>query len=323
MIDERSRPDWWFETHFCERGPAVARRHLCFMGGSPAAPQPQNPQQTAQAQTTSNVQTAIANAALGNTNQVTPQGTLTYSQTGGQQVGDNFVPSYTATQTLSPEQQAIYDKTTGLQSGALDTAGQLLPKVNTAINTPLDFSKLAALPTDQTAAKDQAYGALTARSNQDLDRQTEQQKVQLANQGIQPGSEAYNNAMLPLERARVDASNQATINSGTIAGQNIDQAQTIRNQGINEQQTLRNQPLQDYQSLVGLGGGVQQPTYAPPSAGNVAPTDVAGITAASQAAQMQQYQIQQSQQNALMGGIFGLGGSALGAAGTIGGAAFL
>lgn len=297
----------------------MALRSICFIGSAQAAPQPQNTQQTIQDQTKSNVQTAIANATLGNTNQVTPQGTLTYSQTGGQQVGDNFVPQYTATQKLSPEQQQIYDKTTGLQSGALDTAGQLLPRVTSAINTPLDFSKLAAMPGDQTAAKDQAYSALTARSTQDLDRQQQQQGTQLVNQGIQPGTEAWNNAMQPLERARVDASNQGTINAGTIAGQNISQAQTLRNQGINEQQTIRNQPLQDYSTILGLGGGVQQPQYAPPSAGQVAPTDVAGIYGNAYQQQLQQYQIGQQANNATMGGLFGLGGSVLGAGTLIGG----
>ena len=93
---------------------------------SPSAPQTPNPTQIGQQQATQNVQTGIANATLGNTNQVTPYGNLTYTETGGKDVGGNWVPSYTATQILSPEQQAIYDKTTGLQSGALDTAKNVM-----------------------------------------------------------------------------------------------------------------------------------------------------------------------------------------------------
>lgn len=293
------------------------------MGGGGSAPQPQQPQITAQQQTASNVNTAIANATLGNTNQVTPQGTLTYTQTGGQQVGDNFVPSYTATQKLSPEQQAIYDKTTGLQSSGLDAAKGVFQQLNNTVQNPLNFNGIPQLPTDQTALRDSAYKALTARSNVDLGRARADQQVQLANQGIAPGSEAWNRAMETQDRAVTDASNQATIQAGNIASQDLSQAQTIRNQGINEAQTLRNQPFQEYSQLLGLGGTIQSPTYAPGSAGQVAPTDVAGIDAAYNAARMQQYQAQQSQSNALMGGLFGLGGSALGAAGTIGGAAFL
>ena len=71
------------------------------MGGGGSAPAAPNPSQVSADQTKSNVSTAIANATLGNTNQITPYGNLTYAQTGGQQVGENWVPSYTATQTLS------------------------------------------------------------------------------------------------------------------------------------------------------------------------------------------------------------------------------
>ncbi len=286
---------------------------------SPSAPQPQSPGNTAGQQTTSNVETAIANATLGNTNQVTPQGTLTYNQTGGQQVGNNWVPSYTATQTLSPEQQDIYNKTTGLQNSGLNAAGGVFKQLNDTVQNPLNFNGIAPLPTDSTALRNKAYDALTARSNVDLGRSRDAQQVQLANQGIEQGSEAWKRAMEGQDRAVVDASNQATIQAGNIAGQDLSQAQTIRNQGINEAQTLRNQPFQEYSQLLGLGGNIQQPTYAPGSAGQVAPTDVAGINSAYDAAKMQQYQVQQGGQNALMGGLFGLGGAGLG----LGAAAFL
>lgn len=292
------------------------------MGGG-SAPQPQSPQNTAQQQTASNVQTAIANATLGNTNQITPQGSLTYTQTGGQNVGGNWVPSYTATQTLSPEQQKIYDQTTGLQNSGLKAAGGVFNQLNETVKNPLNFNGIAAMPGDQTALRDDAYKALTARSNTDLGRSRDAQQTQLANQGIAQGSEAWNRAMEGQDRAVVDASNQATIQAGNIAQQNLSQAQTIRNQGINEAQTLRNQPFQEYAQLLGLGGNIQSPTYAPGSAGQVMPTDVAGINAQYDAARMQSYQQQQSQNNALMGGLFGLGGSGLGALGTLGGASIM
>ena len=52
------------------------------MGGLFDSPDPPNPLATAAAQTGTNVATAVANANLGNVNQVTPQGNLTYSHTG-------------------------------------------------------------------------------------------------------------------------------------------------------------------------------------------------------------------------------------------------
>src|SRR6185295_2380352 len=118
------------------------------------------------------------------------------------------------------------------------------------------------------------------------------------------GSAAYDNAMRPLEQERTDIANQGVVNAGNVAGQNLNQAQAIHNQ-----------PLSDYTQLLGFGGGVTPASYAPPSAGQVAPTDVSGNVWNAYNGQLQQYQTGQSQQNALMGGLFGLGGSALGAAG--------
>ena len=77
--------------------------------GKPSAPTPPNPYATASAATSTNVATAIANANLGNVNQVTPQGNLDYSNTGNYDFTDpvsgaNYsIPQFTATQTLSPE----------------------------------------------------------------------------------------------------------------------------------------------------------------------------------------------------------------------------
>jgi len=55
---------------------------------APSAPAPPDPMKQAAAQTSSNVSTAIANAALGNINEYTPQGSVVRKQTGTQTVWD-------------------------------------------------------------------------------------------------------------------------------------------------------------------------------------------------------------------------------------------
>src|SRR6185503_19975552 len=83
---------------------------------APSAPTPPAPTATAAAQTGTNVSTAIANAAVKNVHQVTPQGNLPYDQTGTKSVTDGApgktydVPTYMATQTLSAPEQAIFDQ---------------------------------------------------------------------------------------------------------------------------------------------------------------------------------------------------------------------
>jgi hypothetical protein len=85
--------------------------------GKPSAPSPPSPVETARASTSTNVGTSIANAFLGNVNQVTPDGGLNYDTTGSYTWNDPYtglqveIPTFTATQTLSPQQQALKAQT--------------------------------------------------------------------------------------------------------------------------------------------------------------------------------------------------------------------
>ena len=79
----------------------------------PRPPRPPDPNEVAASQTGTNVSTAIANTAMGQVNQVTPDASLTYSTSGDHtwtdpSTGQSYtVPRYTATTTLSPEAAAI------------------------------------------------------------------------------------------------------------------------------------------------------------------------------------------------------------------------
>jgi hypothetical protein len=198
-----------------------------------------NASQIAKDQYGYNIAGATAQQILNQVNQISPQGTLKYNQIGSEDVGGISVPKFEAVQELSPEQRAIYDKTTGLQNQALGFAPTLLNNVQNAVSTPLDFSKLPALPADGQAARDQAFNALMSRNRTELDRQRSADATLAANQGIAPGSEAWNRLTQHNDQALTDATNQATINASQLAGQDLSQAQAIRNQGINEMLTAR------------------------------------------------------------------------------------
>lgn len=283
------------------------------MQGGGSAPQ-LNQGQIQQQQSGQNIATATAQQILNQTNQTGPQGTLKYNQIGSTDVGGVSVPQFEAVQTLSPEQQQIYNQTTGLQNQALGFAPKLLSNVEGAISQPLDFSKLGALPADGQAARDQAFNALMSRNRTELDRQRSADATLAANQGIAPGSEAWNRLTQHNDQALTDATNQATINASQLAGQDLSQAQAVRNQGINEMLTQRTQPISDLTSLLGIGGSYQQPSYVNTPQAQVPATDVTGPAMAAYQGQLAQYQNQQAANNALMGGLFGLGGSVLGGA---------
>src|SRR5678815_5513944 len=103
------------------------------MGGS-SAPAPQDPAATAAAAAASNKQTAITQYGLNATDQVTPYGNLSYAQ--GTPWSDG-TPHYTATTTLSPEQQNLYNLGTQTQSNLGNIGVEQSDKVRGILNLSL------------------------------------------------------------------------------------------------------------------------------------------------------------------------------------------
>src|SRR5262249_50097627 len=154
----------------------------------------------------SNIGTAAATQAANNVNQVGPNGSVTYQQTGSytDPTTGTQLPTYTQTTELDPLSQAILTGTKQAGASLVPTAQNLADQASTATTTPLNFNtpysatlNQAPQQLDQTAAKasfDSQYGFLQpvyAQQQRDL-------QDQLSRQGISPGSEAYNSAMTNL-----------------------------------------------------------------------------------------------------------------------------
>ena len=114
-----------------------------FLFGSPDPPDPIS---TAAAQTGTNVNTALANTALNQVNQVTPQGNLTYSQTGSTHFTDPTtgvgydIPQTTATQTLSPTAQLTYDQSQQAQSQLATLSNEQAIRLRQQFANPFSLS---------------------------------------------------------------------------------------------------------------------------------------------------------------------------------------
>lgn len=176
-------------------------------GSSPApapAPQPADPYAVAAAQQGTNLASLIDTQASQNVNQVTPTGSLTYQQTG---TGPDGVPTYTAIQQNSPAQQELLElsqQTQGIASGA---ASNILGD---------SFDQYSKNPAD-------LIGNMTSGTTKDLlgketsyldpffKDQTSQLDTQLRNQGIMPGTPAYDQQM------RAVAANQNQAVTGFLA----------------------------------------------------------------------------------------------------------
>jgi hypothetical protein len=239
---------------------------------------PPDPMQTAQAQSGMNKDTAIAQSNLASVNQVTPYGNLTYSTSGTNPDG---TPIKTATQTLSPEQQQLYNLYTQGQQQYGNIANTQLQNVAQTLSTPFDMNAGRA-----TELSDINKTFLDPQWSQ----RDEALESKLYNQGVQPGTEAYDRAMRNQGQQRNDAYNQMYLGAYNTANQAA--------------LTERNQPLTEITSLLS-GAQPQQPSFTSTPAPGVAPVDYSGLV-------QQNYGQKMQQQNALYGALGGLGGMALG-----------
>lgn len=286
--------------------------------GKPDPPTPPDPTVVAGAQTASNVDTATANARLAAVNSKSPYGTVSYDTVGTQKIGDQNVPQYQQTTTLSPEQQRLFDTTTGLEQGALGTAGTALGNVNSALSKPIDLSSLPQIPgaTDISQNAKDTQAAYMSRFNEDYPKQQEDTISRLNAEGITRGSAQYDNAMTQMDRQQTDAKNQAILAGNQEQSREFGLAGQARQQSLAEQQTVANTPIQQFATLLGLGGNAQTPTAAPNFGVNVAPTDITGAYALNAQGQQNNY-------NQKMGAYTDLLGGLLGGASKIGGAAIM
>jgi len=258
---------------------------------SPTPPTPPDPTATAAAQTNSNVNTAITQQLLNQTDQVTPNGSLTYSQNGTSSFtgadGQTYtIPRFTATQTLTPAQQALLDLTNQTKQNLGQIGVDQSAKIGSLLGTNVNLDTATENKIDQLGA---------ARLDPQWSRNEDALRTQLTNQGIQPGSAAWNAEMTQFNQNKNDA-----YNSLYLSG---------RAQGAQEALTERNQPINEISALLS-GSQVSQPSFTSTPQSSVAGTDVAGITNANFNNQMGIYNSQMQSNNATMGGLFGLAGTA-------------
>lgn len=258
----------------------------------PKAPKAPDPMATAAAQTAANVNTAIANAYMGNVNQVTPDGSLTYNQTGTYQMrgpnGDVYdVPTWSVTQKLSPAQQAIYDQTNQSELNLATLANERTRFLNDYMAQPLDLSNEAVENRLMELGRSRLDPMLAER------RQT--LETDLANRGIKMGSAAYDRAMALNTQGENDLFNQLLLNG--------------RQQAVSEAITQRAQPLNEITALMS-GSQVNQPNFAPTSMPSIGTADVAGLIQSGYQNQLADYQ----RRSAAAGGLFQAGGQIAGTA---------
>lgn len=313
------------------------------MGGKSSPPPAPNYAAAAQQTAQGNLANAQVAQTANMVNQVTPQGTVTYTPTTtgyvsatGQHITPqeywalganraNFSPvqQWTQTVNLSPAEQAIYNQNQGINQQLGNVAQQGVGYVQTALNKPLTFDQMQALQSPgqiQQQASDAAYANATRYLDPQFARSQQALESQLSNQGITRGSEAWNNAMAQSNEQRQQAydqaRNQAYLQGLQGAAQNYGQALGTRQQQITEAQTLQQNPI-NMLNAVRTGQQMQvahQPQVATSSPGTmatVAGADMLGAAQAQGQAQQAAYNAQQAGQNGMTSGLFQLGSTAM------------
>ena len=272
-----------------------------FLGLGPAPSAPAAPDYSGAAQATAagNLDAARQATAANRVNQVTPYGNLNYAITGSDPYGN---PTWTATQSLAPAQQQLLDIQNQTSIGLGNLQNQGLGYVQNMLAQPFDTSKLPQIGINPG----ETYSdAIMRRLQPQMAQQQEKMASDLANQGIVPGTQAYDNAMRTFNQQQNDLLTSAQIqgmNTGLAANQQaFGQAGYIRNEPINTLNAIRS------------GSQVTNPSYISniPQQATTSGADILGATQMGYNAQMGNFNAQQAAQQGLNQGLMGLGGAGL------------
>ena len=253
------------------------------------APRAPDPVAVSAAQSGMNRDTAITQSILNSGTQINPWGTVSTEQTGTTGFTDsrgNWVetPQFTQTTTLSPSQQAIFDQSQAAEGNMAALANEQTAFLRDYMGQPFEFGN--------SEAEQWAYDRASPRILQQQGQNEATLRTTLANKGIREGSAAWNAEMARLTNANTDQMNQLEL--------------TGRGQAFNEAMAIRNQPINEVTALLS-GSQVQNPGQMsqPMASAPVAGVDYTGLV-------NQDYQARLQNNQAKMGGLFGLASAGIG-----------
>ncbi len=259
--------------------------------GKPSAPATPDYVGAANAQGAANKDAAIATAKLSNPWTSTPIGSrkIDYS---GKITGDTMVPYIT--DELTPLGQQRQDQENRMIAGLGGIAEQGIGRVGESFNAPMDYNSIGQL-------QDTAQESILARLRPQMAQDEAAMENKLANQGLQAGSEAYNNAYRTFNQGKNDAYSQAALQAINLQPQLMQQSLAIRNQPLNEMNALR------------TGSQVTLPQFQQFSGANVNAAPIYSATAQAGQDQLSQYNSQLGYNSALVNGLIQGGGMVAGA----------
>lgn len=268
--------------------------------GSKGGSAPKAPDYTGAAQATAsgNLDATRAATNANRVDQYTPYGSLQYTHNPAEGNPDS---GWSSSINLSPTGQALLDQQNQTSLGLGNLQNNATQRVANTQSQPMDLSSVGAV---QAAAQK----AQTDRLDPMWQQNAEMQRSQLANQGLQPGTQAYDDAMRSFNNSKNDAYSQAIQAGINTMPQTYQLAAAQRNQPLNELNAIRS------------GSQVENPQFTtPPQQATTSGPNYSQAAAQTYGSNLNNYNASTGNSNAMMGGLFNLGGTALTAAGGAGG----
>lgn len=255
------------------------------MGGKSDPPPAPNYTQAANATAAGNLANARYATLANRPNVYTPLGNQTWTNRGDK---------WTSRVSLSPQAQQTLNRQMGLSNQYAGVASDMFGQIPDAYEGGFG-------PTDLSDYRSKVTADTFSRMQPQLDRQKAAMETQLRNQGIKYGDEAWSNAMSDWDSKMNDLQLATDMKSGDLV-----------NQALGTQYTMQDRPLNIVNALR-TGAQVQQPTFGGFSQQAATPgPNLLGAAQSQYEAGLGATNAQNAQNANMWGGLFGLGGAALG-----------
>lgn len=248
-----------------------------------------------------------------------------FSPLGSQTWSRDSEDAWTKNIDLSPEGQELFDKNVATQLGMANVGLMGLDQVRGIFQDPFQLDKFELdefSPGDFEGYREDVYDAMLDRLERDIDRDWETRNAELYAGGIGRGTEAYGTEQERRDRMLNDARLQAYTQATDQAlrerqqlfkerGQMTDEDMNLRARQVTEALLNRQTPLNELNAFR-TGSQVQMPTFETQDYMQT-PQGADYLSAAGEQAQydLAGYNADVARQNAILGGLFGLGGAAI------------
>ena len=286
--------------------------------GKKSTPKPPDYEAAAERTSQGNIDLVDAQTQDNRPNQYTPWGSSEWSE--------DADGNWTQNINLSEDQQRSLDQQQGIQGARSDLAGGMFDRVEDEFGGLMDWDQFGEYQnnvSDGATARqqgiDNSYNQATSRLDPQWSQRAEEQEAALRNQGLNPGDEAYDNAMANMERGRTDAYNQAMFSAvgiGGAEGQRDQQMDVtagnyenqVRQAQIAEEMQSRGFSLNEINAILS-GQQIGMPSMPGfNTAQRAQGADYSGAANQQWGADMDAFSAQQAQSQMLMNGVTGAAG---------------